>query len=468
MAPTDLLPVKRRSFAITRKPHHSPDRISRPESSDAPAIAGGAPIRSFDRPLIFGSPVLGEAEIASVSDCLRSRWIGVGARVEKFQHEFARYKGAPYAAAVSSGTAAIHLALVALGIGAGDEVIAPTMTFCSTVHSIVHTGAKPALVDCQSSTFNIDPDAIKRRITSRTKAIIVVHMCGRCCDMEPILKIARKHNLRVIEDCAHAIESNYHGNPAGLMGDIGCFSFYPTKNMTTGDGGMVITRSKRLFQRVKTLSLHGITADAWTRYVGGSSGYKVLEAGFKYNMTDIAAALGLPQLEGIEARWARREKIWRLYADRLKEFPLILPPPPEPDTRHAYHLYTPLLVPHTLKVPREKVIAALRAENILAGIHFVPVHLHPYYRQRFRFRPSDFPNASMVGMRTLSLPLTPAMSGDDVSDVCTALQRIFRYFAASTGVHGRMREARGTARKRGARGVPARQASKESGSGRKG
>ena len=379
-----------------------------------------------------------------MSECLRSRWLGVGARVERFEHEFARYKSAPYAAAVSSGTAAIHLALVALGIAAGDEVIAPTMTFCSTIHSIVHAGAKPVLVDCQRSTFNIDPAAVERRITSRTKAIIVVHMCGRCCEMDPILEIARRRHLRVIEDCAHAIESTYHGKPAGLMGDVGCFSFYPTKNMTTGDGGMVITRNKRLFQRVKTLSLHGITSDAWTRYVGGSSGYKVLEAGFKYNMTDIAAALGLPQLAQIEGRWARRETLWRLYADRLQEFPLILPPPAEPDTRHAYHLYTPLLVPQALKVQRERVIAALRAENILAGIRFVPVHLHPYYRRRFGFRTSDFPNASLIGKRTLSLPLSPDMSEDDVSDVCTALRRILRHFAADSEVRDRMRnEERG-------------------------
>lgn len=435
------LPLKQRSISISQKPLHRVERISRRQSSDMPAIAGGAPIRSSDRPLIFGSPVLGEAEIASVSECLRSRWIGVGARVERFQHEFARYKGAPYAAAVSSGTAAIHLALVALGIGAGDEVIAPTMTFCSTIHSIVHAGAKPVLVDCQRSTFNIDPAAIERRITSRTKAIIVVHMCGRCCEMDAILEIARRRHLRVIEDCAHAIESTYHGAPAGLMGDVGCFSFYPTKNMTTGDGGMVITRSKRLFQRVKTLSLHGITADAWTRYVGGSSGYKVLEAGFKYNMTDIAAAIGLPQLAGIEGRRSLREQIWFLYADRLKEFPLILPPPPEPGTRHAYHLYTPLLVPHALKVRREKVIAALRAENILAGIHFVPVHLHAYYRRRFGFKGSDFPNASLIGSRTLSLPLTPDMSEDDVSDVCAALRRVLRYFAADREVRGKVQRA---------------------------
>jgi dTDP-4-amino-4,6-dideoxygalactose transaminase len=431
--------VTERRPAISRKLLKSADPMVRGEASDLPAIAGGVPVRSHDRPVIFGAPVIGEKEISSVAACLRSRWIGAGTMVESFEHEFARYKGAPYAAAVSSGTAAIHLALVAMGIAEGDEVIAPTMTFCSTIHSIVHTGAKPVLVDCQRTTYNMDPVAVERRITSRTKAILVVHMCGRCCGMDAILDIARRRHLRVIEDCAHAIESTYHGKSAGLLGDVGCFSFYPTKNITTGDGGMVITRDKRLIERVKTLSLHGMTADAWTRYVGGDSGYQVLEAGFKYNMTDIAAALGLPQLAEIEERWKRREMIWHLYANRLKDLPLILPPPPEPDTRHAYHLYSPLLVPELIKVERKSVIAALRAEHILVGIHFVPVHLHPYYRRRFGFRASDFPNASFVGKRTFSLPLTPDLSDEDVSDVCTALTRVLRYFAAAKEVHGTMR-----------------------------
>src|SRR5208283_1973592 len=309
-----------------------------------PAIAGGAPVRPRTNRLVFGAPVLGEEEIASVAECIRSNWIGLGARVERFEQEFARYKGAPFAQAVNSGTAAIHLALVALGIGAGDEVIAPAMTFCSTIHSIVHTGAKPVLVDCCRDTLNIDPDAIEKQITARTKAILVVHMCGRCCEMDPILEIARRHGLRVIEDCAHAIESTYHGQVAGLMGDAGCFSFYPTKNITTGDGGMVITRDPQLFQRVKVLSLHGMTADAWSRFVGGPVGYEVIAAGYKYNMTDMAAALGLPQLAKIEEHWQQRQQIWSLYNERLKGLPLLLPQSTEPGSRHAYHLYTPLLM----------------------------------------------------------------------------------------------------------------------------
>jgi len=395
-----------------------------------PAIAGGTPVRSRVNRLVFGAPVLGEEEIASVAECIRSQWIGLGARVEHFEQEFARYKGAPYALAVSSGTAAIHLALAALRIGAGDEVIAPAMTFCSTIHAIVTTGAKPVLVDCCRDTFNIDPEQVQVRITPRTKGILVVHMCGRCCDMDPILEIARKHGLHVIEDCAHAIESTSNGEAAGLMGEVGCFSFYPTKNITTGDGGMVITRDPELFQRAKVLSLHGMTADAWSRFEGGPSGYEVIEAGFKYNMTDLAASLGLPQLAKIEEHWRQRERVWSQYNEQLEELPLLLPAT-DPESRHAYHLYTPLLILEELHVGRTEIVAALEAENIGVGIHYVPVHQQPYYRQQFGFEDSDFPNATFVGERTLSLPLSPAMSERDVSDVVTALTRVCRYYAAS-------------------------------------
>lgn len=401
------------------------------QEDELPAIAGGVPVRAPQSRLVFGAPVIGDAEIASVVECLRSNWIGLGARVERFERAFADYKQAPYAAAVSSGTAALHLALLALDIGAGDEVIAPAMTFCSTIHSIVHSGAQPVLVDCDRGTMNIDPEQIEGRITARTKAILVVHMCGRCCEMDPILEIAQRHGLRVIEDCAHAIESTYHGRPAGLMGDAGCFSFYPTKNIATCDGGMVITKNQAIQQKVKVLSLHGMTADAWSRFVGGPTGYEVVEAGFKYNMTDVAASLALPQLAAVEENWKRRECIWQGYNERLQELPLQLPPAPEAGSRHAYHLYTPLLELQDLQVSREKIVAALDAENIGVGIHYIPVHQHPYYRQRFGFVDSDFPNARFVGERTISIPLSAGMSEQDVSDVAVALARIFRYYRAS-------------------------------------
>ncbi|HZP21905.1 MAG TPA: DegT/DnrJ/EryC1/StrS family aminotransferase [Terriglobales bacterium] len=401
------------------------------QDDDLPAIAGGVPVRTREARLVFGAPVIGEAEIASVVDCLRSRWIGLGPRVEQFEAAFARYKDAPFAAAVSSGTAAIHLALIALGIGPGDEVIAPAMTFCSTIHCIVHAGATPVLLDCDRSTFNLDPELIEKRVTPRTKAIIAVHMCGRCCELDAILDIARRHGLRVIEDCAHAIEATDRGRAAGTMGDAGCFSFYPTKNVATCDGGMVITRDRALYERVKVLSLHGMTADAWSRFVGGPSGYEVVDAGFKYNMTDLAAALALSQLEKVDEHWRRRAELWLAYDQRLAGLPLQLPAPTQAGSRHACHLYTPLLQLEQIGATREQIIAALDAENIGVGIHYVSVHRQPYYRQRFGFRDADFPNATSVGERTLSLPLSAAMSEQDVDDVAAALRRIFRHYKAS-------------------------------------
>jgi len=401
------------------------------QEDDLPAIAGGVPTRLREHRIVFGAPVIGEREIDSVIECLRSNWIGLGARVEQFEKAFAGYKRAPYAAAVSSGTAAIHLALLAMGVGPGDEVIAPAMTFCSTIHSIVHTGARPVLIDCDRRTLNIDPAQIESRITPQTKAILVVHMCGRPCDMNQILAIAQRHNLKVIEDCAHAIETTYKGTPAGLIGDAGCFSFYPTKNIATCDGGMVITRHEAVQQKVKVLSLHGMTADAWSRFVGGPTGYEVVEAGFKYNMTDVAAALALPQIDTVNEFCKRREQVWQAYNERLRVLPLELPADLEGDSRHAYHLYTPLLKLDALSAGRDQVIAALDAENIGVGIHYVPVHQHPYYRQHFYYQDSDFPNATFVGERTLSLPLSPSMSEQDVTDVVTALTRIFRYYKAS-------------------------------------
>ena len=415
---------------MKRAPLSGEKTATYPDTTVRPAIAGGTPVRSRENRLIFGAPVLGEEEVASVAECIRSNWIGLGPRVERFEQEFARYKGASHALAVNSGTAAIHLSLVALSIGPGDEVIAPAMTFCSTIHPIVHTGARPVLADCRRDTFNLDPVQIEGRITPRTKAILVVHMCGRCCEMDSILEIARRRGLRVIEDCAHTIEATWRGNPAGLMGDAGCFSFYPTKNIATGDGGMLITRDPRLLERARVLSLHGMTADAWSRFAGEPSGYEVVEAGFKYNMTDLAAALALPQLPRIEEHWRRRQHVWSLYNEQLKDFPLVLPPPPEPESRHAYHLYTPLLVLEELRASRAEIIAALEAENIGSGVHYVPVHQQTYYRRQFGFKDSDYPNATFIGERTFSLPLSSAMSEQDVADVVTALSRIFRYYAA--------------------------------------
>ncbi|HZD32633.1 MAG TPA: DegT/DnrJ/EryC1/StrS family aminotransferase, partial [Candidatus Angelobacter sp.] len=284
---------------------------------ELPAIAGGTPVRSRHNRIIFGAPLIGEAEAASVADCIRSRWIGLGERVSRFEQEFAAYKQAPHAAAVSSCSAGLHLALDALGIGAGDEVIAPSLTFCSTIHSILHVGARPVLVDSDRQSLNVDPAAIGQAITPRTKAVIAVHMAGRACEMDAILAIANRHGLQVIEDCAHAIETTYRGVSAGLLGDAGCFSFYPTKSITTGDGGMVISRHRDLIARVKLMSYNGVAASAWSRFTGDTAGYEVMAAGYKYNMTDMEAALALPQLPLLDERWSRRQALWNAYDGQL-------------------------------------------------------------------------------------------------------------------------------------------------------
>ena len=398
--------------------------------SDLPAIAGGTPLRSRTNRIIFGAPLIGEAEVASVAECIRSRWIGLGERVGRFEQEFAAYKQAPYAAAVSSCSAALHLVLVALGIKAGDEVIAPSMTFCSTVHAIVHAGATPILVDCDRVAMNLDQSVIESRITPRTKALIVVHMCGRSCEMGPILEIARQHGLKLVEDCAHAVETTYHGQAAGLLGDAGCFSFYPTKSITTGDGGMVISRHKELIDRVKLLSYNGVATNTWTRFAQGIPGYEVIDAGYKYNMTDMEAALGLPQIALLEERWQQRERLWLAYNRQLEDLPLMLPAAASPDSRHAYHLYTPLLQLEKISVGRHQIVAAMEAENIGVGIHYEPVHTQPYYREHLGYRDADLPNATYIGERTISLPLSAGMTEDDVSDVCTALALILRFYGA--------------------------------------
>ncbi len=399
------------------------------EKNDLPAIAGGAPVRAREKRIVFGEPVLGEAEVTAVSECIRSRWIGLGERVGQFEQEFAAYKGAPYAAAVSSCSAGLHLVLDALGIGPGDEVLAPTLTFCSTVHAILHTGATPVLVDCERESLNIDPALIEARITSRTRAVMVVHMCGGSCEMDAILATAQKHNLKVVEDCAHAIETTYHNVGAGLIGDAGCFSFYPTKSITTGDGGMVISRNRELIERIKLLSYNGVATSAWTRFAGDVAGYEVRAAGYKYNMTDMEAALGLPQLPFLEERRAKREQLWRAYDEGLNGMPVILPSLGDSANRHAFHLYTPLLRLEKLSVGREPIVAAMEAENIGVGIHYEPVHVQPFWTDRFGARDGDFPNATYIGERTISLPLSAGMTQQDVSDVCQALRRILRYYA---------------------------------------
>lgn len=395
--------------------------------SSTPAIEGGAPTRSDF--LIFGRPLIGEAEIEEMVRTLRSGWIGTGPKSQQFEEQFRAYKNSRFAVAVNSCTAALHLSMLALGIGEGDEVITTPMTFCATANAIIHAGARPVFADCERDTMNIDPRAIERRITKRTKAIVPVHFAGRACDMEAIMTIAEKHRLRVIEDCAHAIETRYHGRPAGTFGDAGCFSFYVTKNVVTGEGGMIITQRPDIEQSLKVLALHGMSRDAWKRFSDeGYKHYSVIQAGFKYNFTDVQASLGIHQLKRIDESHRRRKQIWDRYQEAFAGLPCFQPTPEAPETQHAYHLYTLLLDTDRLRVGRDYFLHALTKENIGVGVHYLALNVHDFYKQ-FLHPGERFPEAEFISERTLSLPLSPAMSDEDVESVVHAVQKLLSYFA---------------------------------------
>lgn len=386
-------------------------------------------MRAHEQAIVFGEPSIGEEEIAAVVDCLRRRWISTGPMVRRLEQEFEKYKGGGHAVAVSSGTAALHLALVALGVGPGDEVITTPMTFCSTVNAIIHAGATPVLADCDPVSMNIDPARIAERITARTRAILPVHMCGRVCEMDRIMAIARERSLLVIEDCAHAIESSMGDVPAGLIGDAGCFSFYATKNVTTAEGGMVLLKDPKVAEIARELSLHGMSADAWSRFTrSGYKHYEVVRYGFKYNLPDMNAALGVVQLGKIEQGARRRREIWEAYNAALAGLACTTPAAPAPGTRHAWHLYTPLLDLERLSTTRDGVLEALKAEHIGCGVHYTPVHAHRYFQEVWGWKRGDFPGAERIGERTMSLPLTADMNDDAVRDVCRAFRRILEYY----------------------------------------
>jgi dTDP-4-amino-4,6-dideoxygalactose transaminase len=383
-----------------------------------------APIRPAERFLVFGAPALEEAEIAEVVATLRSGWIGTGPRVHRFEEDFRRYQRAEHAVAVSSCTAALHLSLLASGLAPGDEVITTPLTFCATVNAIIHAGATPVLADVDPRTMNIDPDRVQERITPRTRALVPVHFAGRPCQMDRLMEIAGRHRLQVIEDCAHAIETRHRGRPAGSFGAFGCFSFYVTKNVVTGEGGMVLARHASDAARIKTLALHGMSQDAWKRFSDeGYKHYTVVEAGFKYNMMDLQAAIGIHQLQRVEQNWLRREQIWRRYDQAFAALPVVRPAPPEPDTRHALHLYTLLIDEQRSGVGRDAFLEAMTRQNVGVGVHYLSIPEHPYYRERFGWKPDDTPQATRIGRQTVSLPLSAGLSDPDVDDVIAAVHR---------------------------------------------
>ena len=382
------------------------------------------PVRSKDRFLVFGKPAIEADEIREVVDSLQNGWLGTGPKVARFEQDFRRYKGWGQPVALNSCTAALHLSILAAGYGPGDEVITTAMTFCSTVNAIIHAGATPVLADIDPDTMNIDPAQVAARITPRTKAIIPVHFAGRACRMDELMGIANANGLTVIEDCAHAIETAYRGQPAGTFGRFGCFSFYATKNVATGEGGLVLARDEEAAARIKVLGLHGMTKDAWKRF--GDEGYRhyqVVECGFKYNMMDLQAAIGIHQLKRIESNWLRRQEIWQRYTSAFADLPLGLPAALESDSRHAYHLYTLLVDEQKVGLSRDRFLTAMTAENIGVGVHYQSIPEHPYYRQTFGWNPEDYPQALRVGRQTLSIPIAPNLTDEDVEDVILAVRR---------------------------------------------
>ena len=377
--------------------------------------------------LPFHIPDISEDDVQAVVETLRSGWLTTGRKVKQLEADFASYVGAREAVAVNSGTAALHLALDAIGLKEGDEVLVPTMTFAASAEVVLYFKAKPVLVDCQPDTMNLDLNQIEKAITAKTKAIMPVHIGGQPCDMDRIIEIASVHGLRVIEDAAHALPTHYRGRMIGTIGDITCFSFYATKTITTGEGGMATTENPEWAKRMRMMSLHGISHDAWKRYTAeGSWYYEILCPGYKYNLTDVAAALGVQQLKKCDKFWEHRLSCARAYNEGLKDIPEISLPYVVPDVQHAWHLYVIQLNLEQLRIDRNEFISLLRQENIGTSVHFIPLHLHPYYRDTFGYQPKDFPIASAVSERIISLPIYPKLSQDDIHRVIDTVSMLIR------------------------------------------
>ena len=393
-----------------------------------PAIEGGKPVRKDF--LVFGRPLLFREEIKQVLETLRSGWWGTGPKTKEFEKRFAAYSHAKYALALSSCTAATELALDILGIGPGDEVITTPLTFVSTANVILHRGATVKFADIDPKTWNIDPQEIEKSVSRRTKAVIPVHLHGRPADLNTISQIATRHNIFVIEDAAHAAEAWYYGKKIGSVSDFTAFSFYATKNVATGEGGMLTTNNKEWHETAAVRALHGLSADAWKRY--SAEGYKPYEAvypGYKINMTDIQASLGLPQLKSIDKNLKIRHKIWNQYQQEFSKLEEVnTPAPDEANTVHARHLYALVLKPEMFKVDRNKFISALQEEGIGCGVHFTPIHLMEYYRKTFGYKIGDFPNAEHIGLNTFSLPIYPTMNSQDITNVISAVTKLIIYY----------------------------------------
>jgi len=388
-----------------------------------PAAEGGAPVR--DRFLPFARPCIEETDIDLVIETLRSGWLTVGPKTHEFQRRVAEYVGVESAAALSSCTAGLHLAMVALGIGEGDEVIVPTIDFVSGANTICHLGAKPVLVDVDPVTLCVTPEILKSAITDRTRLLMPVHFAGHPCDMDGIMDLARARGIKVLGDAAHAIGADIGGRRIGSIADVTSFSFYVTKGITTGEGGAVTSTDPDLTARIALLGLHGMSSDAWKRYSDrGPWYYEVHEAGYKYNMNDIQAALGLAQLDRVDGFRERRREIADAFTAAFATNPLVSPPAQFEGGHHAWHLYPIRIDTDSLAIDRDRFIHQLLEEGIGVSVHFIPVHYHPYYRKTLGHAPGDFPVAEAYFERAISLPIYPSMTDEDVGDVIEAVNRL--------------------------------------------
>jgi len=373
----------------------------------------------------FHRASLGEEEVQAVSEVLRSGWLTMGSKTLEFERRFADYVGSRYAIAVSSCTAALHLSLEAIGLEPGDEVLLPTTTFTATAEVVTYLRGRPVFVDIDPLTMNISPGDAKRRISPRTRAMIPVHFAGLPCDMDSLRDLAQAHQLHVVEDAAHALPSAYRGRRIGALSELTAFSFYATKTLTTGEGGMITTDDESHVKRMQVMRLHGISRDAWNRS-GGSWDYEVREAGYKYNLTDLQSAIGMAQLAKCDEMNEARRRIAERYSDAFASLPALEVPEILPDRQSSWHLYVLRLRLEQLSIDRKRFIEELAARGVNASVHFIPLHLQPYYQERFGYRPGDFPNAEHEYERCVSLPIYPGMSDDEIRYVITTVSDIVR------------------------------------------
>lgn len=397
------------------------------KKNDVPAIAGGTPVR--DKPLPFFRASIGEDDIAAVVDALRSGWLTVGPRTEVFERELCEYLGVRHVVAMSSCSDAMFLALKALGVGPGDEVITSALTFVSTVHAVLHTGATPVLADIESTSFGLDPESVSQYISKKTRAVLPVHFGGQACAIDDIVALARDRNLSIVEDAAHSFGASAGGKRIGVFGDATAFSFYATKNITTGEGGAIATEDDELADRLRLLSYHGMSRDSWTRYSDrGSWYYQVELPGFKRNMSDVLASLGISQLSRVDILQDARRRHAERYLERLAKSPYFELPEIRAGNVHAWHLFVVRICKDKLQIDRDRFVAALTEENIGSSVHFIPIHHHPFFSP-YRADGVQYPVCENFFERCISLPLYPNMTEADVDDVVSALLRIADYYS---------------------------------------